>query len=60
MDEIRGNKEDCYVFSSRRGEAQNTVEMLIEDKPIKVTIDSAANCNLMSEGVFEFVKGGGG
>ena len=32
--------------------------MLIEDKPINVIIDSGANCNLMLEGVFEFVKGG--
>ena len=47
------------MFSARSGEAQNTVEMLIEDKPINVIIDSAANCNLKSEGVFEFVRGGG-
>ena len=46
------------MFSARSGEAQNTVEMLIEDKPINVILDSGANCNLMSEGVFEFVKGG--
>ena len=58
MDESHGNRDDFYVFSARSGEAQNTVEMLIEDKPINVIIDSGANCNLMSEGVFEFVKGG--
>ena len=58
MAENRGNRDNFYVFSARSGEAQNTVEMLIEDKPINVIIDSEANCNLMSEGVFEFVKGG--
>ena len=57
-DESRGNRDDFYVFSGRSREAQNTIEMLIEDKPINVIIDSGANCNLMSEGVFEFVKGG--
>ena len=58
MDESRGNRDDFYMFSARSGEAQNTVEMLIEDKPINVILDSGANCNSMSEGVFEFVKGG--
>ena len=58
MDESRGNRDDFYVFSARSGEAQNTVEMLIEDKPINVITDSGTNCNLMSEGVFEFVKEG--
>ena len=53
MDESRGNKDDFYVFSARSGEEQNTVEMLIEAH--NVIIDSGANCNLMSEGVFEFV-----
>ena len=46
------------MFSARGREAQNTVEMLLEDQPINVTIDSGAKCNLMSERVFEFVKGG--
>ena len=58
MDESRGNKDDFYVFSARSREAQNTVEMLLEDQPINITIDSGANCNLMSERAFEFVKGG--
>ena len=58
MDKSCGNKDDFYVFSARSGEEQNTVEILNEDKPINVIIDSGANCNLMSEGVFEFVKGG--
>ena len=58
VDESRGNKDDFYVFSARSGEEQKTVEILNEDKPINVIIDSGANCNLMSEGVFEFVKGG--
>ena len=57
MDESCGNRDDFYVFSARSREAQNTTEMLIEGKPINVIIDSGANCNLMSEGVFEFVKG---
>jgi len=39
MDESRGNKDDFYVFSARSRKAQNTVEMLIEDKPINVIID---------------------
>ena len=46
------------MFSARGREAQNTVEMLLEEQPINVTIDSGAKCNLMSERVFEFVKGG--
>ena len=58
MDESQGNKDDFYVFSARSREAQNTVEMLLEDQPINVTIDPGANCNLMSERVFEIVKGG--
>ena len=57
MDETRGNRDDFYVFSARSRDAQNTVEMLIQDKPINVIIDSGANCSLMSEGVFEFVTG---
>ena len=56
-DESQGNK-DFYVFSARSREAQNTVEILFEDQPINVTIDSGANCNLMSERIFEIVKGG--
>ena len=40
------------MFSTRSGEEQNTVEMLIEDKPIDFIIASGANYfNLMSEGV---------
>ena len=58
MDKSRGNRDDFYVFSARSGDAQNTVEMLIQDKPINIIIDSGANCNLMSEGVFEFLTGG--
>ena len=57
MKAVETGRDDFYVFSARSGEAQNTVEMLIEDKPIIVIIDSGANCNLMSEGVFELVKG---
>ena len=49
--EVRGGAKDFVQ------ETQNTVEMMIEDKPINVIIDSGANCSLMSEGVFEFVKG---
>ena len=58
MAETQGNKDDFYVFSARSREAQNTVEILFEDQPINVTIDSGANWNLMSERVFEIVKGG--
>ena len=39
MDESRGKKDDFYLFSTRSGKEQNTVEMLIEDRPITVIID---------------------
>ena len=32
------------MFSARDGDAQNTVEMLIEHKPVNVIIDSGGNC----------------
>ena len=32
MDESRGNRDDFYVFSARSGDAQNTVEMLIQPR----------------------------
>ena len=46
------------MFSAGNSEGQNTIEMLIEDKPVNVIIDSGANCNLMSEEVFESIIGG--
>ena len=52
------NSDDFYVFSAGNSEGQNTIEMLIEDKPVNVIIDSGANCNLMSEEVFESIIGG--
>ena len=58
MDGNHANSDDFYVFIAGNIEGQNTVEMLIEDKPVNVIIDSGANCNLMSEEVFEFVTGG--
>ena len=36
---------------------ENTKEMLIEDKPVNVIIDSGENCNLMSEEMFESIIG---
>ena len=52
------NSDDFYVFSAGNSEGQNTIEMLIEDKPVNVIIDSGTNCNLMSEEVFESIMGG--
>ena len=58
MDPNHANNDDFYVFSTGNSEGQNTIEMLIEDKPVNVMIDSRANCNLMSEEVFESTIGG--
>ena len=58
QDGNHANSDDFYVFTAGNIEGQNTVEMLIEDKPANVIIYSGANCNLMSEEVFEFVTGG--
>ena len=57
MDPNYANSDDFYVFSARNSEGENTKEMLIEDKPVNVIIDSGANCNLMSEEVFESIIG---
>ena len=57
IDGNHGNIDDYHVFSIRDGVAQNTVEMLIEDKPVNIVIDSGANCNLKLERIFEFVTG---
>ena len=40
------NSDDLYVFNAGNSEEQNTIEMLIEDKPVNVIIDSGANCNV--------------
>ena len=58
MDGNHANSDDFCMFSAGNIEGQNTVGMLIEDKPVNVIIDSGANCNLMSEEVLEFVTGG--
>ena len=58
MDKNHGNRDDFYVFSTRNGDAENTVKMLIENKLVNVITDLAANCIFMSEGIFEFVTGG--
>lgn len=49
------NSDDFYEFSAGNSEGQNTTEMLTEDKPVNVIIDSGANCNLMSEEVLESI-----
>ena len=43
------------MFSTRNGDAQNTVEMLIQGKLLNVSTESGANFNLMLEGAFEFI-----
>ena len=55
MDKSRGHRDDFYVFSTRNGDAQNTVEMLIQGKLLNVSTESGANFNLMLEGAFEFI-----
>ena len=44
MDKNYGNMNDFYMYSTRNRDVQNTVDMLIEDKPVNVTIiiDSGA------------------
>ena len=44
MDKNYGNMDDFYMYSTRNRDVQNTVDMLIEDKPVNVTIiiDSGA------------------
>ena len=58
MDPNHANSDDFYVFSAGNSEGQNTIEMLIEDKPVNVVIDSGENCNLMSEEVSKSIIGG--
>ena len=56
--ENRVSSDDFYVFNAGNTDGQNTMELMIEDKPINVVIDSGTSCNLMSEEVFNFVTGG--
>ena len=55
---INKKSNDFYVFNTGNTVGQNTLELVIEDKPINVVIDSGASCNLMSEKTFNFVTGG--
>ena len=47
MDPNHANSDDFYEFSAGNSEGKNTMEMLIEDKPVNVIIDSGANCNFL-------------
>ena len=58
MDPNHANSNDFYVSITGNSEGQNTIEMLIEDKPVNVIIDSGENYNLTSEEVFESIIGG--
>ena len=58
--ENRLSSDDFNLFNARSTDGQNTMELAIEDKLVKVVIHSGASCNLMSEETFNFVAGGGG
>ena len=47
MDPNHAKSDDFYEFSAGNSEGKNTMEMLIEDKPVNVIIDSGANCNFL-------------
>ena len=46
-----------YVFTASTGENLDTLELRINDKMINVIVDSGASCNLMSERVFDSIRG---
>ena len=52
------SSDDFYVFTAGTGDERNTLELIIQDNPIKVIIDSGGSCNLMSEDIYHFVMGG--
>ena len=58
MDPNHANSNDFYVSITGNSEGQNTIEMLIEDKPVNVIIESGENYNLTSGEVFESIIGG--
>ena len=43
---INKKSNDFYVFNTGNTAGQHTLELMIEDKPINVVIDSGASCNL--------------
>ena len=53
--------DDYYAFTAAdNSESPSTVQILIEDKPIDIMVDSGASCNLISNEVFQSLFGGGG
>ena len=53
--------DDYYAFTAAdNSESPSTVQVLIEDKPIDIMVDSGASCNLISNEVFQSPFGGGG
>ena len=56
--ENRVNSNDFYVFNAGTTDGQNTMELMIEDKLVKIVTDFGTSCNLMSEEMFNFITGG--
>ena len=51
--------DDYYAFTAAdNSESPSTVQVLIEDKPIDIMVDSGASCNLISNKVFQSLFGG--
>jgi len=48
------SSDDFYVFTTGTSDERNTLELIIQDKPIKVITDSGGSCNLMSEDIYHF------
>ena len=51
-------KDYYHVFSAEDIDEENVLELKIEDKFVKIVIDSGASCNLVSREVLEFITGG--
>ena len=56
--ENRVKSDDFYVFNTGTTDGQNTMELMIEDKLVKIVTDFGTSCNLMSEEMFNFITGG--
>ena len=48
------SSDDFYVFTTGTSDERNTLELIIQDKPIKIITDSGGSCNLMSEDIYHF------
>jgi len=53
-----GSSDDFYVFTAGTGDERNTLELIIQDNPLKVIIASGSSYNLMLEDIYHFVMGG--